>query len=175
MWFLSLYHCSYPYIKVLKSGMSLILSFCLLYFAMHVILVSLIPKLDVPHSGIQRVAGLKLAVDVILIPISLFLSLYQSPEIWDVPHFVILLIVFCYACHFGVPHSKVGCPTFWDSEGGRSEIGCRCDSYPYITVRHGLTGCPLWKIKVTVWISVGNESCLRVVKWVALIRFLFGV
>ena len=114
--------------------MSLILSFCLLCFAMHAILVSLIPKLDVPHSGIQRLAGLKLAVDVILIPISLFLSLNQSPEIWDVPHFVILLIVFCYACHFGVPHSKVGCPTFWDSEGGRSEIGCRCDSYPYITV-----------------------------------------
>ena len=60
---------------------------------------------------------------------------------------LILLIVFCYACHFGVPHSKVGCPTFWDSEVGRSQIGCRCDSYPCITVLHGLTGCPLWKIK----------------------------
>ena len=46
--------------KVLKSGMSLILSFCLLCFAMHAILVSLIPKLDVPHSGIQRLAGLYL-------------------------------------------------------------------------------------------------------------------
>ena len=44
----------------------------------------------------------------------------KSPEICDVLHFVILLTVFCYACHFGVPHSKVGCPTFWDSEVGRS-------------------------------------------------------
>ena len=45
----------------------------------------------------------------------------KSPEIWDVPHFVILLSMFWYACHFGVPHSKVGCPTFRDSEVGRSE------------------------------------------------------
>ena len=44
----------------------------------------------------------------------------KGPEIWDVPHVVILLTVFCNAYHFGVPHSKVGCPTFWDSEVGRS-------------------------------------------------------
>ena len=51
----------------------------------------------------------------------------KSPEIWDVPHFVILLTVLCYACHFGVPHSKVGCPTFWDSEVGRSAIQVLCE------------------------------------------------
>ena len=42
--------------------MSLILSFCILCFAMHAILVSLIPKLDVPYSGIQRLAGLQHSV-----------------------------------------------------------------------------------------------------------------